>query len=186
MAQPDVQLPANFQPILDDAIGRFFDGLDPPEAISEVYDWLEFEGMDQLVKSSEELIGVSIDEIADQFTDSNLRDRRGFPKTKKITDEERVDFIAMLISQDGIDALGEYDFPSVLKYPILSQDGRTALIGGYALMCGQGGPQFIWLGLFADETQFYERLKVEGIRLPSELMNLPATELLMWWRKGRR
>jgi hypothetical protein len=186
MAQPDVQLPANFQPILDDAIRRFFDGLAPPEAISEVYDWLEFDGMDQLLKSSEDLIGVSIAEIADQFNDSNLRDWRGFPKTKKITDKDRVDFIVESISEEGMGFLGEYRFPSVLKYPIVSQDGRTALIGGYALMCGQGGPEFTWLGVFADETQFYERLKVEGIRLPSELLNLPATELLTWWRKGQR
>ena len=186
MAQPDVQLPANFQPILDDAIRRFFDGLAPPEAISEVYDWLEFDGMDQLLKSSEDLIGVSIAEIADQFNDSNLRDWLGVPTGQKINDDQRIEFIIERISEGGVGALGEYDFPSVLKFPIVSHDGRVALIGGYALMCGQGGPEFTWLGIFADETQFYERLKVEGIRLPSELLNLPATELLTWWRKGRR
>jgi hypothetical protein len=53
-------------------------------------------------------------------------------------------------------------------------------------MCGQGGPEFTWLGVFADETQFYERLKVEGIRLPSELMTLPPTDLLTWWRERGR
>ena len=185
MVAPNAHLPAHFQPILDDAVRRLFDRLDPPEAISEIYDWLEFDGMDQLLKLSEDLIGVSISEIADQFNDRNLRDLRGFPKTQKITDTERVEFIVELISEDGIDTLGDDYFPSIIKHPIESQDGRKALIGGYALMCGQGGPEFTWLGVFADETQFYERLKVEGIRLPSELTNLPPTEFLAWWRKGR-
>ena len=98
MVASNAHLPAHLQPILDDAVRRLFDGLDPPEAISEVYDWLEFDGMDQLLKLSEDLIGVSISEIAEQFNDRNLRDFRGFPKTKKITDSERVEFIVELIS----------------------------------------------------------------------------------------
>jgi hypothetical protein len=187
MTQPDFQLPANFQAILDDAIRRFSDGLAPPEAISEVYEWLEDGGLDELLKVSEDLIGISIDEIStEQFNDINLRDWLGVPTSQKINDDQRIEFIIERISEGGVGALGEYDFPSILKFPIVSQEGRTALIGGYALMCGQGGPEFTWLGIFADETQFYERLKVEGIRLPSELLNLPATELLTWWRKGQR
>ena len=184
MVPSSIRLPAKFQPILNDAVSRLFDGLEPPESILEVYDWLELDGMDQLLKLSEDLIGVSIVKVAEQFNDSNFRDWRGFFKTKKITDKERVEFIVEFISEDGIDALGDHYFPSILKHPIVSQDGRSALIGGYALMCGQGGPEFTWLGVFADETKFFKRLEVENIRLPSELLNLPPTELLTWWRQG--
>jgi len=172
--------------LLEEAVLRCYEGLPPPDEISKVYEWLENEGLDELLKASEDLIGVSIDEMSkDRFNDRNLRDWVGLPSNQKIDDEERINFITERISEEGFDSLGGDYFPSVVKYPIVSKDGRAALIGGYALISGHG-PEFTWLGVFSDESHFYERLKTVGIRLPSELLGLSPAELLTWWRKGRR
>lgn len=172
--------------ILEEAVLRCYEGLSPPDEISKVYEWLGDEGLDELLKASEDLIGVSIDEMSkDQFNDRNLRDWLGLPSNQKVDDEERINFIIERISEEGFESLGGDYFPSVVKYPIVSKDGRAALIGGYALISGHG-PEFTWLGVFSDESHFYEHLKNVGIRLPSELLGLSPAELLTWWRKGRR
>ena len=171
---------------LEEAVLRCYEGLPPPDDFSNVYEWLEDEGLDELLKASEDLIGVSIDEMSkDQFNDRNLRDWLGLPSNQKIDDEERIKFITERISEEGLESLGDYYFPSVVKYPTVTKDGRPGVIGGYALISGHG-PEFTWLGVFPDESQFYEHLKTVGIRLPSELLKLPPTDLLKWWRRGRR
>jgi hypothetical protein len=186
MTEKNKLRPETVRLLSEEAVKRYHEGLPPPDNISDLYEWMEDEGFDEVLKVSEDTIGISIDELAtEQFNDRNLRDWLGVPTSHQINDDQRIEFIIERISEEGGGSLGEYDFPSVLKYPIAGENGRTALIGGYALMCGQGGPEFTWLGVFADEKQFYERLKGEGIRLPTELLTLPPTELLTWWREGR-
>jgi len=70
--------------LLEEAVLRCYEGLPPPDEISKVYEWLENEGLDELLKASEDLIGVSIDEMSkDRFNDRNLRDWVGLPSNQK-------------------------------------------------------------------------------------------------------
>jgi hypothetical protein len=183
MVNPTKSIPDSFQDLVDRAIDRCRSGLSPPDDLSTLYDWLEGDGYDDLLAASGDVIGVWIESMAtDHFYDSNLRDWEGIPKTTKITDADRIGFIVERISEAGGGGLGDSPFPSILKFPLLSSRGRPAVVGGYATMCGQGGPEFTWLGLFTDESAFVDRLRTVGIQLESELISASESELLKWWR----
>ena len=80
--------------------------------------------------------------------------------------------------------MGESPFPSIFKYPLIDQDGYSALVGGYATICGLAGPEFTWLGVFGNDSEFYDNLKRDGIVAESETESLTDSELLAFWSRS--
>ena len=80
--------------------------------------------------------------------------------------------------------MGESPFPSIFKFPLIDQDGYSVLVGGYATICGQAGPEFTWLGVFGNESEFYDDLKRKGIVAEAELESLTDSELLAFWTRS--
>lgn len=157
-----------------------------PQSVSlvQLCEWLEGDGYDALERASGEVLGVAVTDIAgDQFNDQNFRDWEGLTARQRITNDQRLEFIKERLSEGGVGALGESPFPSIFNFPLIDQDGYTALVGGYATICGQAGPEFTWLGVFENEAKFYDELKRKGIVAESDIESLTDSELLAFWAR---
>ena len=176
-------IPGKCRVIARAAVERCHAGLPPPDGIADLYAWLESDGIEALQESSADKMGVFINDVAEeQFHDKNLRDWLGVPAASKLTDAERATFVRDRISE-GVDTLGEDVCPSIFVFPLMTKDGRTAIVGGYAVIKGQAGPEFTWLGVFVDESKFYDRLAEVGIRNLAEFEESTDRELLQWWHR---
>lgn len=176
-------IPGKLRIIARAAVERCHAGLPPPDGIADFYTWLESDGFEALQESSADMVGVFINDVAEElFSDKNVRDWLGVPLAKQLSDAERAMFIRERISE-GVETLGEYRFPSIFRFSLIAEDGRSAIVGGYALLHGQAGLKFTWLGVFADESQLHDRLAEVGIRELDEFEELTDAELLQWWHR---
>ena len=165
-------------------VARHRSAMPQSDSLMQLCEWLEGDGYDALERASGEVLGVAVTEIArDQFNDQNLRDWEGLTARQRITNDQRLEFIKERFSEGGVGALGESPFPSIFKFPLIDQDGYTALVGGYATICGQAGPEFTWLGVFENEAKFYDELKRKGIVAESDIESLTDSELLAFWTR---
>jgi len=155
-----------------------------PDSIANLYEWLESDGFETLERVSGEAMGIFIDEVADHyFNDEYIRDTLGLSSSKRVSKKQRIEFIRDVIAEEGVGSVGESPFPSIFAFPLLDDDGRCAYVGGYAKICGQAGPEFTWLGVFADKSLIQDRLAELGIKALQELSQHTDSELLKYWRR---
>jgi hypothetical protein len=154
------------------------------ESLLNFCEWLETDGYDALERASGEVMGVAIADISkDQFCDRNLRDWEGLTSRKRVSNSQRLAFMRERLTEQGDGGLGESPFPSIFKFPLIDAEGFAVLIGGYATIHGQAGPEFMWLGVFGTESDFYDALGQKGIVADADIQYFTDSELLALWKR---
>jgi hypothetical protein len=175
------QLPEELYEARDTVIGNVHKGLEPPESIELIHEWLKGKGWDALLGSIEnETMAVNFPRLADSFNDAEyISDWLG--EEHPITDSMRIAHIHMLIEQ-AIENGDGWKVPSVCSFDIQRDDGKTAVISCTIAPQGDDGPETSWWGVYKTRQDFLEDLKKAGLIPVKCIDDLSDDELLAYWQ----
>jgi hypothetical protein len=154
--------------------------------LKAVQEWLAGDGWDDLLTQSGELQLLNIKRLAEyEFTDKQLKQVFGLPRTAKVSDAQRVQYARQKVADF---ASGEDGFfcPSVAIYPLDTAQAASrtsALLGGVIEIHGQAGPVVNWHGLFSTQEAFDDDLRLRGFTPLVPYGQLEDRELLSWWQR---
>jgi hypothetical protein len=176
------QLPEDLYEARDAVIENVHKGIEPPESLELIHEWLEDDGWDALVGSiTNETMAVNVHHLGDHcFNDAEFI--AGWLGEKQpITDSMRVEHIRMLLQQ-AINNGDGWEIPSIYSFPIAREDGKSAVISCAMETKGQGGPETSWWGIYKTHKDFLAALKKAGV-IPIEYIDdLTDAELLTYWQ----
>ena len=177
------RLPETVQLIADAAISAFQREGTGSDLLTEIYEWLEVDGWDELIAGDNEQMAVDLKDAQILFDDRELRKELDVPAGKPITDNERVSWartqLQSRLDDEWITQL------SIHTFPIFASDGSTAVIGCLIGIHGQGGPECEWQGLFATKDDFLSHLKARHYWITPLMGEIPDDVILKLWQDAR-
>lgn len=97
-------------------------------------------------------------DIAANFNDAELRDRRGWSDRRKVTDADRMAEIRYRVRQAVTTADVDQEWFMCGGLPIRTTAGRDAVLGfGYYEWAF--GPDYTWFGVFDDDEEFRDWMR---------------------------
>ncbi len=150
------QLPSDLQPVADAVLRDFAAGVEEPDGLTRICEWLEIDGWDSLIADPDEQYALKIDHIAQlRFSDGEVRYNLNIPEGVEIQDADRLSWARQWINyvQAGDDT---YLLASLHAYRLIGSDGSFAFVGCLIEVHGQGGPVCKWWGLWRTPEEFYD------------------------------
>ena len=90
-------LPPSLQAVADTVLREFSAGVDEPEGLSLIHEWLEVDGWDFLIADLGEQSALKLGYIAQlEFSDSETRYNLEIPKDVEVQDADRLDAIGAI------------------------------------------------------------------------------------------
>ena len=179
------QLPQELYKARDAAIENLYKGLEPPESLELIQEWLKGDGWDALTGSSaNETMAVDLNQFASYSFSDEEYIAGWLGEEQPITDAMRITHARMLISNasDGDDG---YLVPSVYSVNIKSDNGKSAVVAAIMRIMGQAGPETSWWGVYKTHMDFLEELKKAGL-IPVEcIKDITDAEVLAYWKKKK-
>jgi hypothetical protein len=160
----------DFKPLTD-----FCEGERLPQA------WWELNGYrESPLPGRQVFLAMGWQDIATNFSDDELRDRRGWSDQRKVTDADRMAEIRYLVRQAVTTTDAEQELFMCGGLPIRSTAGREAVLGfGYYEWAF--GPDYTWFGVFNDDEEFRDWMRrsdwCTGV---NDLKRLGDSALQMW------
>jgi hypothetical protein len=181
-------LPSNLQAVADTVLREFSAGVEAPEGLSLIYEWLEVDGWDFLINDLGEQSALKLGYIAQlEFSDSETRYNLEIPKEVEVKDADRVNWARQRIEhgQTGDDG---YLLASLHAYRLTGSDGSHAFVGCQIEIHGQGGPVCEWWGLWKTPDEFYEAVGDGGVNWVIPRMGDISDQVIlsMWEKKKSR
>jgi hypothetical protein len=177
-------LPGSLQTLADKLVGECLAGNSHPEGIEAIYEWLEIDGWDDLISDLGDEMALKLYYLADlEFNDNETRWNLDIPDDQEVQDSDRLNWARQRIDyfQTGDDG---YVFVSVHAYPLVSSDGKIAIVGCLVEIHGQAGPVCDWWGLWKSREDFYDALGSDGqIWLSPRMGEIPDDVILSMWAK---
>jgi hypothetical protein len=148
-------------------------------------DWWELNGYGEaLMPGREVFLAQSWPDIAENFTDDALRDRREWSDARKVTDVDRMAEIRYLVRQAVTTIDAEQAWFMCGGLPIRSTGGREAVLG-FGYFESGFGPDCTWFGVFDDDEEFRDWMRrSEWCTGMADLKALGDRALEMWRRRG--
>ena len=178
-----LELPAELFPIRDAVIEHVVTGSPIPSDLSLITEWLRNDGYEELIRSWEENgedSWIEIKYLADKFSDEMMHDYADIEAGVTITDDMRIDHIRAICRSHYIEETG-WPVLTIHGYKVNRGDGQSAIIGYLMGICGQGGPEFEYYGIFADKESFYKKLK-EDSYLINDIDSFEIAKILSTWK----
>jgi hypothetical protein len=183
---PALKLPKSIQDQADQAIEAYYSNRSDSEALKAVQEYLESDGWDELYAISNEATALNFGSFAQEyFYDSELRDHIGLSDDEPILDADRLEFARTEMSR-LIDEFDELLVPSIVHCTIKDRMGREVIIGGYAEIHGQLGPETTWLNLTRSEADFKSQLKERELIPADQIDRISNGQILSLWRAQAR
>jgi hypothetical protein len=179
------QLPEELYEARDTVIENIHKGLEPPESLELIQEWLEVDGWDALIGSiANETMAVDLNQFASYSFSDEEYIAGWLDEEQPITDAMRIAHARMLISNasDGDDG---YLVPSVYSFNIQSNNGKSAVVAATMRMMGQAGPETSWWGVYKTHMDFLEDLKKAGLVPVECIKDITDDEVLAYWKKKR-
>ena len=180
-------LPAHLQAIADKVVDEFIVGNSHPDGLEAIYEWLEIDGWEQLLTDLGAEMALKLHHLAAfDFNDNETRWNLDIPDDQSIQDSDRLNWARQRIEyyQTGEDG---YVFVSVHAFPLVSSEGKVAIVGCLIEVHGQAGPVCDWRGLWRTREEFYDALASDGqIWLTPRMGDIPDEVILSLWAKPPR
>lgn len=175
------------QALIDRAVSAAFDGQLLKNGLRPLEKWIEMVRWDELLEKSPETIAVEWSWISERFSDAAMRDMEGLDPDVEISDEQRVMYAIALLA-NSLEEPEDFNCPSLLTYPLVATDGRSALLGCICRIHGQGGPHLTWHGAFLNQADFHAHLLSVGFISQDQIADISAERILDVWHanKGER
>ena len=181
-------LPPDLQAVADTVLREFSAGVEAPDGLSLIYEWLEVDGWDFLINDLGEQSALKLGYIAQlEFSDSETRYNLEIPKEVEVQDADRLNWARQRIeyAQAGDDG---YLLASLHAYRLIGSDGSHAFVGCLIEIHGQGGPVCEWWGLWKTPNEFYEAVGDGGFNWVIPRMGDISDQVIlsMWEKKKSR
>ena len=179
------QLPEELHEARDTIIENLYKGIEPPENLKLIQEWLEGDGWDALIGSmANETMAVDLNQFASYSFSDEEYIAGWLDEEQPITNAMRIAHARMLIS-NAIDGDDGYLVPSVYSFNIQSKNGKSAVVAATMRMMGQSGPETSWWGIYKTHKDFLEDLKKVGLVPVEWIDDLADTEVLTYWKKKK-
>lgn len=177
-----ILLPNGLQALANRLVGEFLSSNTQPEGIEAIYEWLEIDGWDDLISDLGEQMALKLYYLADiDFNDNETRWNLDLPDDQEVQDTDRLTWARQRIAHFNTGDDG-YVFVSVHAYPLVSSEGRIAIVGCLLEVHGQAGPVCDWWGLWRSREDFYDALGTNGqIWLSPRMGEIPDEVILSMW-----
>lgn len=176
------QLPEKLYEARDLVIENVHKGLEPPESLESIHEWLKGKGWDALLGSIEnETMAVNIPRLADYSFNDEEYIAGWTVDEQPITDSMRIAHIRMLIKQ-AIENGDGREIPSVYSFDIRRDDGKSAVISCTIAPQGDDGPETSWWGVYKTHKDFLDVLKKANLIPVTFIDSLSDDELLAYWQ----
>jgi hypothetical protein len=170
--------PESLWPIRDAVIDLVHAGKNPPPEISEIYEWLNSEGWDDLVgESAYEESVIELYRFCEN--DSEVRAIFNYDDTVEITDKMRIEYTRYLLGK-VITGEDDSDNPTIAIYHLEGGNEKSVVIGG-RLDIQQGGLDVTWEGVFLTSGDFMDQLEGSGIYLIGNIGKIDDSTIISFW-----
>jgi len=180
-------LPLDLQPVADDVLRDFAAGVEEPEGLSRICEWLEVDGWDSLIADLGEQNALKLGYIAHhEFSDAEARYNLDIPEDVEVQDADRLRWARQRIddAQSGDDT---YLLASLHAYRLIGSGGSSAFLGCLIEIHGQGGPVCEWYGLWRTPEEFYDAVGDGGYNWVTPRMgDISDQVILSMWQKPKR
>ena len=180
-------LPPDLQPVADAVLRDFAAGVEEPDGLTRICEWLEIDGWDFLIADLGEQNALKLGYIAQlEFTDEEARYNLDIPEEVEIQDADRLSWARQRINyaQAGDDT---YLLASLHAYQLIGSDGSTAFVGCLIEVHGQGGPVCEWWGLWRTPAEFYDAVGDGGYNWVTPRMGEISDQVILsMWQKPKR
>lgn len=156
-------LPQDLWEARDSAIAGLHSGTPHLDAEKTLETWVLSEGAYPLITEGGDTgIGTMCDL---HYSEPDIRDQLDLTSDDEITTDDLAQFARLMMEDARADSCGPY----LEAHAIEDSSGRAAVIGLLALAAGQGGMEFTWRGLFADQVAFINSIRDSGCAVDSWL-----------------
>ena len=180
-------LPPNLRPVADAVLRDFAAGVEEPDGLSLIYEWLEVDGWDFLIADLGEQNALKLGYIAQlEFSDAETRYNLDIPDEVEVQDSDRLSWARQRIeyAQSGDDG---YLLASLHAYRLIGSDGSYAFLGCLIEIQGQGGPVCKWWGLWPTPEEFYDAVGDGGHNWVTPRMGEISDQVILsMWQKTKR
>lgn len=175
----NVNFPEQFRPIRDAVIDAGIRGDNPPDEISEIYKWLEGDGWSELVdRNPNGQMAIDVSRLCED--DSELRAILDIDDSIEIKNSMRSAYTQQLL-KEIVSGEIDYDYPEITYLKLENEEGKSVVLGA-VLAVQPGGWDVEWHGIFADEEQFIETMKLNGLWLLEAIELIDDNSILQFWR----
>lgn len=159
----ELSIPDNLRSARDAAIAGLLAGSPDLEAEKALKQWVLGDSAYELITDGGDTgIGMLCDL---HYSDLDIRDQLGLEPDDAIDTAEQAQFARLMMEYARADSCGPY----IEAHHIADSAGRRAVIGLLAHAAGQGGMEFSWQGLFADQAAFLQSIRDSGCAVDSWL-----------------
>jgi hypothetical protein len=180
-------LPPDLQPIADAVLKDFAAGVEEPDGLTQICEWLEIDGWDFLIADLGEQNALKLGYIAQlEFTDEEARYNLDIPEEVEIQDTDRLSWARQRINyaEAGDDT---YLLASLHAYRLNGSDESFAFVGCLIEVHGQGGPVCEWWGLWEAPEEFYDAVGEGGYNWVTPRMGQISDQVILsMWQKPKR
>lgn len=180
-------LSPDLQSIADAVLRDFAAGIEEPDDLADICEWLEFDGWDFLIADLGEQNALKLGYIAQlEFSDDEARYNLDIPDEVELRDADRLTWARQRIdyAQSGDDT---YLLASLHAYQLNGSDGSYAFLGCLIEVHGQGGPVCEWWGLWRTAEEFYDAVGDGGYNWVTPRMGEISDEVILsMWQKPKR
>lgn len=180
-------LSPDLQSIADAVLRDFAAGIEEPDDLADIYEWLEVEGWDFLLADLGEQNALKLGYIAQlEFSDEEARYNLDIPEEVELQDADRLNWARQRIdyAESGDDT---YLLASLHAYRLIGSDGSHAFLGCLIEVHGQGGPVCEWWGLWRTSEEFYDAVGDGGYNWVIPRMGEISDQVILsMWQKPKR
>jgi hypothetical protein len=183
---PKFTLPPALQEAAETSLSMLQIGNQNPECLNSIYAWLgvDGDGWEHLISDSDERFAIWLSEIADNFTDSAVRENLGLDDSTALDDHDRTRWGRRYVDH----SLQESDrLVSLSTFQIHGKDGASAYIGCLMTAEWPEGPACQWQGLWLTRESFLESvIEKYGLWLVPDGEKVTDDAILELWQTSRK
>ena len=181
-----IVLPPAIQDAAETVLSELRHGIRNPECLNPIYAWLGVEGAgwEHLISDRHERFAIWLSEIADNFTDSAVRENLGLDDSTALDDHDRTRWGRRYVdhSRRESDRL-----VSLSTFQIHGKDGASAYIGCLMTAVWPEGPVCQWQGLWLTRESFLESvIEKYGLWLVPDDGKVTDDAILKLWQSSRK